>query len=344
MKKALNISFVYIGLVIGAGFASGREIFEYFSIPSRTDFSGIILAALSFSLLSYIIMSLARSFDTFEFDDFIKHTTPKLAPLVKLFMWAFMFCGYFVMLSASGTLFEETFSLPFGLGVFLLSALCFLVFVFDLSGIVTVNTIMVPIMIVGMSLLCIISSICGLPAFSAFENLKANPLVSSLCYVSYNTVTAGAVLVPLAKIASSKQLKHAAFISGGILGVLIFSVWFALNLCYDNFFSAEMPLLELAAFYGYIPRTLYSIVLFMALSTTAISHGFGILSKFHFKNRTDRLIAAAVFCLAAMPFAKFGFSVLVSNLYAAFGFLGMFWTALVIFRYLKPRGIKSKEL
>lgn len=344
MKQALNVSFVYIGLVIGAGFASGREIFEYFNIPSRTNFSGILLAALCFALLAYIIMSLAKSFGTFDFDDFIQCAAPKLAPLVKLFMSAFMFCGYFVMLSASGTLFENTFSLPFGLGVFLLSALCFLVFVFDLSGIVAINTIMVPVMIVGMSILCIFSSVCGLPAFSAFEKLKANPLVSSLCYVSYNTVTAGAVLVPLAKLASPKQLKTAAFISGGILGVLIFGVWFALNLCYNNFFHAEMPLLELAAFYGHIPRTLYAVVLFMALCTTAISHGFGILSKFHFKSRTDRLIVAAVFCLAAMPFAKFGFSVLVSKLYAAFGFLGIFWTAIVIFRYLKPRGIKGKEL
>ena len=44
MKKALNISALYIGLVIGAGFASGREILEYFNLKNQRDLSGIILA------------------------------------------------------------------------------------------------------------------------------------------------------------------------------------------------------------------------------------------------------------------------------------------------------------
>ena len=44
MKQGFNLAFVYIGLVIGAGFASGREIMEYFNFPSGTDHSGIILA------------------------------------------------------------------------------------------------------------------------------------------------------------------------------------------------------------------------------------------------------------------------------------------------------------
>lgn len=335
MKQALGIAFVYIGLVIGAGFASGREIFEYFNIPSRSNSLGIILATLCFSLLAYIIITLARKAGVSTFDEFLEDTASHAAPIIKIFMAAFMFCGYFVMLSASGTLFKNTLSLPFGLGVLSLSVLCFFVFVFDISGIVIVSTIMVPIMISGMAFLCIFASVCGLPAFSAFDDLKRNPLVSSLCYVSYNTITAGAVLVPLAKSATNRSLRSAAVLSGGVLGLLIFTVWFTLNIYYDAIFTAEMPLLELAAFHGNLFKIIYSLILFMALCTTAISHGFGLLSKFKFKSTTDRVIAAALFCLLAMPFAKLGFSVLISRLYAVFGFLGLFWTGLVIYRYLK---------
>lgn len=335
MKQILGISSVYIGLVIGAGFASGREIFEYFNIPSQTDFTGIILAGLCFSLLAYVTMSLSKAFFANTFDEFIEKVSPKAAPFVKLFMSAFMFCGYFVMLSASGTLFESTLSLPFGFGVLGLSIICFTVFAFDISGIIIINTFMVPIMILGMTILCISTIICGVPAFSVLDSLKNNFLISALCYVSYNTITAGAVLVPLARDASKQNLRRAAFLSGGVLGTLIFIVWLALNIYYSKLFSAEMPLLELAAFNGSVYKTIYSVVLFMALCTTAISHGFGLLSKFRFKGISDRIIAAAIFCLVTMPFAKLGFSVLIAKLYSIFGFIGLFWTGLVVFRYLK---------
>jgi uncharacterized membrane protein YkvI len=197
---------------------------------------------------------------------------------------------------------------------------------------------MVPIMILGMAFLCIFASVCGLPVFSAFDNLKSNPLVSSLCYVSYNTITAGSVLVPMAKSATSRSLRGAAVLSGGVLGLLIFAVWFVLNIYYDIIFTAEMPLLELAAFHGNSFKIIYSLILFMALCTTAISHGFGLLSKFKFKSTTDRIIAAALFCLLAMPFARFGFSLLISKLYAVFGFLGLYWAGLVVYNYCRRNG------
>jgi uncharacterized membrane protein YkvI len=336
LKNILNISFVYIGLVIGAGFASGREIFEYFNIPSQTDLSGIVIAGICFSALAYIVMSISKKNGINTFDDFITFVTPNYSKFIKLFLKVFMFCGYFVMLSASGTLLSDTFDLPFGAGVFILSVICFFVFAFDVSGILFINTIMVPIMSIGMIALCIASSVCGAFEFTDFNSLKTNNLISALCYVSYNTITAGAVLVPVAHKATHRQICHASLISGGVLGVIIFFVWIVLNLNFSAMLNIEMPLLELAAFHGYIYKILYTTILFMALCTTAVSHGFGILSAFHFKSKSDFLLAVAIFCLAAMPFAKLGFSNLISNLYSIFGFVGLLWTFLIIHKFLKP--------
>ncbi len=335
MKQILNISFVYIGLVIGAGFASGREIFEYFNIPSKTSSHGVALATLWFGLISYIIMSLAKSLKAETFEQFIEKVSLKAAPFIKSFMYSFMFCGFFVMLSASGTLFRDTLNIPFGIGVFVLAVFCFIVFSFDLKGIVAINNILVPFMLIGMTLLCIFSLGSDAPVFSAFETLKSNMLISAMCYVSYNTITAGAVLVPLSAKQSNKTIIRASVLSTLVLGLLIFIVWFTLNLFFNDILSAEMPLLTLAAFRGDIYKSLYAMVLFMALCTTAISHGFGILSKFRFKKTSDRIIAAALLCLIAMPFAKLGFSTLIANLYSGFGYLGLIWTGLIIYKFLK---------
>lgn len=336
MKQIFNISFVYIGLVIGAGFASGREIFEYFCLPSRNDFTGIVLATMGFGFLSYITMWVARRNGNQDFDGFISGVAGKASPLIRTFMSIYMFCGFFVMMSACGALASQSFSAPPSHGIAILAIACFVVFVFDVKGLVTINTILVPIMILGMTILCIHSALCDtLPVFAGIGEVRSNPILASLCYVSYNTITAGAVLVPLSKSTDKKTLYHAAGISSIVLGLLIFISWLTLNIYFDKLSSSQMPLLDLAAAHGKIYETAYTLILFMALCTTAVSHGFGLLSKFRFKNLFDRALASAILCLAAVPFAHFGFSTLVAKLYSAFGYIGLVWTGMLIFSYLK---------
>ena len=336
MRKSLNIAFVYIGLVIGAGFASGREIFEYFNLSSRTDFTGIIFAALGFALLAYITMDLSHRLSAASFDEFIEKTAPRLAGPIKLFMLGFMFCGFFVMMSACGVLFEETFSLSPKWGSIALAAVCFVIFSFDVKGLVTVNVILVPVMIAGMLFLSLSSIVFGSsPVFASFDAFKHNFIVSAVCYVSYNTITAGAVLVPLAANTEKRDLFRSVVFAGVTLGALIFFVWSALNIYYDGIYASELPTMTLAEIYGSVGTFAYTAVMFMALCTTAVSHGFGILSKFRLTGFCDRMLAAALLCLAALPFARLGFSGLVANLYSVFGYIGLLWTGIVVYRYFK---------
>ena len=336
MKKIVSIMSVYIGLIIGAGFASGREIFEFFNLSRPNSAIGIIVAASFFAIVSYVIMKMSGSIGSNSLDDFIGKTTGPLATMVKWFMLFYMFCGFFVMMSGSGALIEKTFNLPYIYGISFLSLICFVVFSFDLKGLVALNTIMVPVMIVGIFFLCISSALWSdVPTFSQAESLRRNPIVSAICYVAYNTITAGAVLIPLSAQSSKKQLIKAAVLSSSILGVLIFVVWKSLNIYYSLIFESEMPLLDIASTHGKTYSIIYTVVLFMALCTTAVSHGFGIMSKFTFKNLRKRMLFAAGICLSAIPFAKIGFSRLVSDLYSFFGFVGIVWMIWLLFLYAK---------
>ncbi len=342
MKKIVSIISVYIGLIIGAGFASGREIFEFFNLSRPDSFSGIVVAALFFAIIAYITMHISNIFSCTTFDSFIENTAGFTAPAFKLFMLFYMFCGFVVMMSGSGVLIEKAFSVPSKYGIFLLAVICFVVFSFHLKGLVALNTIMVPIMVLGILFLCISASLGdSVPTFSQLENIRRNPIVSAVCYVGYNTITAGAVLVPLAAQASKKQLAKAAVISSSILGILIFVVWETLNIYYNLIVNSEMPLLEIATTHSKTFNIIYTVVLFMALCTTAVSHGFGIMAKFKTKNTFDRMLFSAILCLSAMPFAKFGFSVLITNLYSSFGFVGIIWMSVLLFSYAKCKNKSS---
>lgn len=329
LKNGIKIAFVYIGLIIGAGFASGREILEYFNLHTRTNPLPIILAAAMFGLVSYLILSKSLRLGISDFGEFVDVTAGKLSLFVKTIMYLFMFCGFFVMLSAGGTLFSSALALDHKYGVIALAIICFLVFSFDIRGIVAINSILVPLMICGITYLSVSSLLYGSAPVSSFSD---NMLLSAVCYVSYNTITAGAVLVPLYSILSKKSIRAGVIFGSVSLGILIFVIWAALNVFYDRILYSEMPLFDMAAMRGEIYRVIYTAILFMSICTTAVSHGFGILSRFSFRSKAARVAAAGVFCLAAMPFSDLNFSLLVSALYSVFGYFGLIWLVILIIR------------
>ena len=330
MKNVLKLTFLYIGLVIGAGFASGREILEFFNLKNREDFTGIILAAALFSFVVYIILLKSKHYNTTDFYEFTDLVSGKLGYYIKKFMFLYMFAGFFVMLSAGGTLCSFTLGVEKKFGIIFMTVLCLMVLVFDSKGIVVLNAVLVPVMITGIVYICIASVLFDtVTTFSGFDTIKNNFLASAVCYVSYNTINAGAVIVPCSSNMSEKEIKISALLSGGILGALIFLVWLTQNLHFEEIYTSEFPMLDIAAIQGEFQKTIYSVVLFMSICTTAASCGYGVLSAFKLNRKSEKITAVLILCLLAAPLAYLEFSALVAKVYSMFGYVGLVWIVIL---------------
>lgn len=337
MRKILKIAAVYIGFVIGAGFASGREVMEYFNLRSSTNISGVLIAAFLFMLTAYLIGAKASAEKLPDFNSYIGSVAGRAAPCVRYFMLLYMFCGLFVMFAGSGALVYSITPYSSLLGAAAMALICFIVLSFDLSGIVTVNLILVPLMIIGILGTAAYAAICGdINVFSPMDGGLGIAL-PAVCYASYNTLTAGAVIVPLTYRESLKTVRRSAVIGGFVIGLLIMVVWMVQGVAFDILWDSELPMLELASLCGKHIGRIYSAVLFMAICTTAISCGFGIMSAFShkIKRSRDRVMLAAVICLAALPPALYGFSNLVAHLYFLFGAVGIIWLTWIIADWLR---------
>ncbi|NLY77633.1 MAG: hypothetical protein GX080_06040, partial [Tissierellia bacterium] len=68
-------------------------------------------------------------------------------------------------------------------------------------------------------------------------------------------------------------------------------------------------------------RKIYAVVLWIAVFTTAVANGFGFMNRV--SNSKRKLLYTGLFCLSAIPLAKFGFANLVATIYPIFGFIGV---------------------
>lgn len=337
MKQGFYLAFVYIGLVIGAGFASGREIMEYFNLPSLTDHRGVVLATFLLIMVCYLILRRAYLWNLSTCEEYLSSVAGKAAPWINRLMLLYLFCGFFTMLSGCGALLNQSFLLPPFVGSFSLLLLCFVVLSFDLKGIVALNLVLVPCMVAGILYLCIDAILFqSAPAFSLRE-LTQGVMVSSICYVSYNTVSSASVLVPLQKGIAPKGILVASVLGGFILGFMVLMIWLSQSVFFDALKESEIPLLKLASMSGRVQKHLYTAVLLMAIITTAVSQGFGFLAHFHLITMRQRIKGALLFCLIAFPFSLLGFSSLVANLYSLFGILGLFWMVWIFIDFYRKK-------
>ena len=348
MKNGFKIAFVYIGLVIGAGFASGKEVMHFFNRFGDKSYHTIFLAMFLFIFIAYIIMKKVMDYNIYDFSEYVNIVGGRFNVFFKIIIILFMFCGFCVMICAGGSVIENIFSINKSFGIWGLLIICFVVFMYDAKGIVVVNTVLVPIMILGITYISINSYLLSEEVFLQFflKEIKCagdNFFVSAILYVSYNTITAASVLIPLKKYFTDKSIKTGAHIGGLILGFLIFIIWLVIKIHYKSVSASDMPMLDIAEKSGIIYKCVYGAILYMAIITTAVSEGFGILSHLNLSSRNGRGIKAFAICIIAAPVAYFGFSSLVENLYTLFGYLGILWIIVIFWDYIKNSAMFNKK-
>ena len=80
----LNAVFVIIGTIIGAGFASGKEIFTFFNIYGGDGILGIFLAEFLIGFVIYKAFKIIIKSSISGYSNFISTIITKSAPILSL--------------------------------------------------------------------------------------------------------------------------------------------------------------------------------------------------------------------------------------------------------------------
>ena len=302
MLKLFIPVLIYIGAIVGAGFASGTEIAVFFGL----DPSGfaIPVAGFLFTLTSYRIFTDLKKYNINSYEHYLKEKTYIFAPFFHIISMLFCCASYGIMVSGVNTVFEN-YNIHFGGIIF--AIICFAIFICDLKGVEIVNIISTPLIISGM----LLTGIRCAPVF-------ANQALKTTYYVAYNILSCLPVLCSLGiYIKNKRQSVFVSVTSGLILTLLMLTVNFATPLDYGH-----MPMLTAAQNSGF--GIYYSVVLILAMLTTAVSSGFGFIKSTKLKPVYSNIILF----ITSVIMLSFGFAPLVEKIFVFFGILS---TSLLIF-------------
>ena len=336
-----EIIFVIIGSLVGAGFASGREIYIFFMKYGKNGTFGILLTGIIISLIVYKTLCITKTFEIDSYNRLLERVNwkhEKLNKITNFIVNVFLLSSFYIMVAGFGSYINQTYNIPIYISSILFVAVCYVVFKKNISGVVKVNKFLVPLLIFLIAFIGIIN-ITNLSSKNDIQNIfvKTNEniilernifgkvadnwLVSSILYASYNSIIIIPILTTISKLVKNKkQIIKVSIISG--LVVIFLAICILITLPKDAYFIAqyEMPLLPVVEKIGVGFKYIYGFIIIASIFTSAVSTGYGFLRNMKNYNYDFILI---VMCVSSIFVSNIGFSNLVGTLYPLFGVFGL---------------------
>ena len=329
MANILKVVFVIIGTMIGAGFASGQEVYLFFFSYGIEGLIGLLISGLIIGLVIYKTFVIVNKYGTNNYKeclDILIKKDGKMKSIINTIINIFILITFFIMIAGFGAYFEQELGINSLIGSGILAIVVFAIFMTSVKGVVKANEILVPILI-GFLIIIGMINLKDLHVFQ-LENymIKTNSssfILSAILYSSYNSILLIPVLITLKSyIKDKKQILKIAMISTTIIVLLSIVIFLLLVRVDVDITKLEMPAVYVVSNMFAMLKYVYGFIILGSIFTTAISLGTSFLQNTT-KNKKSYTQIALIMCIISVIISKVGFSNLVSLLYPVFGYLGL---------------------
>lgn len=335
--QIFSVAAALVGTVVGAGFASGREILQFFGQFGVFGNWGIIIAVLLMGATVQKVFRFAVKLNSDSYQDLFRY----LLGVKSFFLVDF---GFFclleilvgVMFAGCGSVFEMV-NWGYWPGVALTAFICIMALRNELSGLIAANLVIIPSMFLATMVVSAFSISRG--------TTEVEPIVigfgwtcAALEFAAYNLVLALPVLIALA----NRYRGEARVLSwGGWLGVLGLGVMSAgiSGAMVANFSRVKdeaLPMAELAnilgkpAFFGYI------LIIWAEMFSTVLANLFGLGKRLEGLTGGSFQLSILMLTAVGIAISKISFVELIAKFYPIAGALSLI---LIVILLIKPAKI-----
>lgn len=330
-RSTLAVAWGYMGAVIGAGFASGQELVQFFVSYGSSGFWGVILAGALFALFGALLLFWVHTHQLDNYQSVLKSLFGnRYSAIVDSLLAVFLFLGICTMFAASGAVFYEHINQSKTTGI-LLAYFAVLIFLFTgRRGMVNSYNLLVPIKFLLLLTVAGYAAIIGggVSPSSAIPEHLINPSVgnwtlASVLYVAYNFSLAMVVLAEYQPITTFWEGIRGAFIGGLMLGMVALVCHYALLPGMPVIVHYEIPMLYVAGAISPLAKAVYMAVLWIGILTTAIANAYGFAQRVSDFSGLGYNFCLIITVTMALPLAFQSFAFLVGTVYPLLGLLGI---------------------
>lgn len=149
MKNIIKVVCVIIGTIIGAGFASGKEIYLFFNRYGERGILGIIIASILTGIIIYKVLMQIRCVEASNYKEYLNQMKikPAIKDVLNIIINIFLLVTFYIMIAGFCAYFQEEFNMPTIIVGSVVCLMCYIIFMNHIEGVTKINTILIPFLI-----------------------------------------------------------------------------------------------------------------------------------------------------------------------------------------------------
>lgn len=330
---------VCVGAIIGAGFASGKELVSFFGDNGFWALLFVPIVAVLFFWCFYLFSKLGKSIKPKSISDMTKRIFGKAHMVVD---FSFILCTFITLASMLAGC-DSIGAIAFGDGynfcyISIITALIVVALLsVGLKWIYKVNNYVLPVILVSMAVIIIGFFASGTKASVSPEYISVKPFASCLScflYVGMNIFTNIFIIAKSSLYLNKKQIVLASALTSAVLCIFVSVILTCIFCAGDKVFLSDMPMVSVAYSISGFLGSIYSIVLWLAIFTTICLAGYSIQMWLnnYIKNN---FLCGVITITIGFVFSRFGFSTIVNIFYPLEGIFALVMIIYCTIYYLK---------
>lgn len=346
MNKSFVFTFIFVitGAIVGAGFASGKEIASFFAQYGFWSIPFILLAGILFFFVFCLFAKIGKNTKPNSISDLTKTIFGKSSIVVD---FAFIISSFITLSSMIAGL-DSTMHVAVGENYvfpFVSIVCCIIVAVilnFGLKKILKFTDNIMPFlfaMIIAISLAFLLFGKREQIGYASVNRNVFSMSISPFLYVSMNVFGNIFLIAKVSTYLKKRQIVVASVISSVLLIISILLVALCVLFGGEKVFYSDMPMLSLATSLGQVFEILYFVILIVAIFTTICTTAYTI-SKWLNNYISNSFLCGVIVLTMGFVFSRFGFSTIVDIFYPIEGIFGSIFiiiSALFYFKNLKNK-------
>lgn len=341
MLRILKIASAFVGVIVGAGFASGQEILQYFTSFGHYGTFAALIATVLFAYLGMILTKIGSRIQTISHREAVYKVSGNyvLGLIVDIIIIITLFGVGVVMIAGAGSAFNQQFGIPTAIGSLIMTFLIVVTMMLKVDKVVSVIGGVTPFLMIALMIIAIYSIFTMDTPFSQLNEIAkqqpsavSNWIYSGINYASFNIAVGAGMAIVMGAAEKDERIATIGGLLGGLfIGILILLAHFAIFSKVDIVAAYDLPLLKIVEDISPALAFIMAIIILGMIFNTGVGMFYAFVARFFDMEKETPYLAIVGTGALGYVASFIGFTDLVGKFYPLIGLLGLFLVVALIF-------------
>lgn len=351
--QIMKVAMAFVGVIVGAGFASGQEVLQYFVAFGVDGVWGAALSGLVMTLMAIIILQLGSYFRAGEHGEVLKRVThPVFSRILDVGVVVTLFSTGFVMFAGAGSNMQQQWDLPLWVGAVLMLAMVLAAGMLDVDKVTAIIGAITPFILAFIVLASVYTVFTAdidvarldAAALATVDTTLPHWSVAAVNYVGFNLMVAVSMAIVIGGTMFNPRLAG----RGGLAGGLVYSVMIVIS-ALTLFAAVEavgtdaLPMLTIINELNPVLGQLMAVVIYLMIFNTALGMFYALGKRLTASHPERFRPIFVVVTVVGFVLSFIGFETLVAYVYPVLGYIGLLLIAVMTWAWLRGRSRIGQE-